>query len=477
MGIWVVEFSEIDRFSLTSYASQPNDLSELTPEAHAALRRTVAALSGYPGSDEGLATHVRLRKLISENSEALDLRKWMLRAAYGIFRFIYSVSSLARLTIAHEHIERGGVSVDATQTGTGIFESHRQQIWWLLKQAGASPPVTYAAGNVPAAPTVEVRDDLLAPFYAEEVVWLYNECGVLSLVEGRLADASDLFELALRTVETSLEPHRGGPLSELIYLNLAIVDIDRGHIRRARDALKRILRLVQDEESTTHWIAKGYLARIRHLTGDAENAERDYAKVIEALIKQNETRAASIFARHRVDLVRVQTETRVPDAARELERAMQLARDGGHADVQQWIILSEARLLLSRTESFNSGDVHSRLDAVETYARMMGMDRLSCGIDYIRARLYKRNGDFRSASSYARSALEIASRHDLRLRKTSILPFYASIHYALRSVESCRPLMEQALFMAQDTGFFDPYSKVAEIQRDLRISQAVIGDR
>ncbi len=40
-----------------------------------------------------------------------------------------------------------------------------------------------------------------APFYSEEIVWLYNECGLPSLIQGRLNDAVSLFDAALKAVE------------------------------------------------------------------------------------------------------------------------------------------------------------------------------------------------------------------------------------------------------------------------------------
>jgi hypothetical protein len=166
MGAPFIECTEVDQFSLTLYASQPNEIPRLSRRAHRDLQRVVRALSGFPDDET-------IQRDADATPPTADLRSRMLRAAYGIVRSIYSVASLGRFGADYEEIEQE--QDGAMPFGiTGLFEGHRRLLWWLLQEASRY--------------TARVEDNL-SPFYSEEIAWLYNECAVLSLAQGKTADA------------------------------------------------------------------------------------------------------------------------------------------------------------------------------------------------------------------------------------------------------------------------------------------------
>lgn len=78
------------------------------------------------------------------------------------------------------------------------------------------------------------------PLYRDEIGWLLNERGVISLVQGHLFDAIPLFERALIVMRHATDGDRDDPAlhaaSRRVRLNLAITHIDRGNLFKARQS-------------------------------------------------------------------------------------------------------------------------------------------------------------------------------------------------------------------------------------------------
>ncbi|NOT58037.1 MAG: hypothetical protein HOP18_25820 [Deltaproteobacteria bacterium] len=317
----------------------------------------------------------------------------------------------------------------------------------------------------------KIKSDKSRPFYAGEIAWLYNECGVLSFVQGRLPDAFALFGLAMQALD-NLEPdrERPGPLRALVSLNRAIVDIERGRIRRAANTLKDIIPTFSETaDKEARLIAEGYLALTFHLAGNFDQAERRYKSIIKELVKLRRSRSASIFSKHYADLLRRRGNVQRAQAV--VTEAIQLAQEGNHEDVRHLAILSEAKILIeSPLEQFKPEPIHSRLDMVERYARVMGIPRMTAEVHGLRARLHKRSGDLRTAGSFAEKSLEIASLHELQVRKASDLVLYASINLKRGFRRDCRPLLEEALAITRDTEYYAAYAQAQELLHGLERS-------
>jgi tetratricopeptide (TPR) repeat protein len=451
-----VEYPEVDQFSLTLYASQPNDIPRLSPRAHADLRKTVATLSGYPEDNQAIAAF--------EKFPPKD-RAPALRAAYGILRSIYSVAGVARFNIGHERIENE-LNADGSLFGLGFFEEHRQQIRWVAEQAKK------LAEELEKEKTKRKVTDVspYTPFYAGEIVWLYNECGVLSLLQGRLPDAFALFDLAVKALD-DLEPNRNkpGPMRALVSLNQAIVDIERGRIRRAAQTLTVIIPVFLPADEEARLIAEGYLGLTHHLRGNFDKAEELYRQVISGLAALHKSRSSSIFHRHHGDLLR--RRGKLHEAEEAVQAAIHLAQEGSHEDTHHLAILSEIRLLIQKDPvTSQPGPIHSRLDIVEHYARVMGIPRMMAEVHEHRARLHLRSGDLRTAGTFARRSLEISSLHELQIRKANGLVLYAEINLKLGFSQACRPLLEEAMTIARDTDYYLVYKRAQEIEHELKRS-------
>jgi hypothetical protein len=104
MGAPYVEAQIPDRFSVSLYADQPNDAPQLNRAAHERLKRLVAGLSGFPGSD---------------NNSPWEGDAWkksrFLKAALGVLRNCYSVASVARFVSVG--------AAEAQDAERGIFTS------------------------------------------------------------------------------------------------------------------------------------------------------------------------------------------------------------------------------------------------------------------------------------------------------------------------------------------------------------------
>ncbi|MBI1405082.1 MAG: hypothetical protein GC145_03030 [Caulobacter sp.] len=300
LGAPSVEFTDADQFTLSLFATQPDDLPRLTHDAHRKLSDLIEALSGYPGADENASRF--------KAEQDASLRQRLLRAAYGIMRAVYSVAVLARFNDA-------GADENGSPGHEGYFEQHRRRVRWLIR-AGVEYDrwLKTMEAEVPRPPRLE---NAAPPFYAEEIVWLYNECAVLSLVQGKLSDAQALLEAALRAAKR-IEPDETGALHVRLLLNKAVVDIERGHGFQAKEYLTRIVDMV-GEHPVPPMIAEGYLGLISHLAGEVDAALARYERAIRDLSAVGRSRAASIFSRHRGDLLRNLQTPRVEEARQSIK--------------------------------------------------------------------------------------------------------------------------------------------------------------
>jgi hypothetical protein len=154
-------------------------------------------------------------------------------------------------------------------------------------------------------------------------------------------------------------------------------------------------------------------------------------------------------------------------AKSEVEAAIQLAQEGNHEDVRHLAILSEAKIMIESGKKYKPEPIHSRLDMVERYARVMGIPRMTADVHELRARLHFSIGDLRTAGTFARKSLEIASLHELQLRKASVLMLYAEINLKRGFKKACRPLLEEALTITRDTEYYTAYLQAQDIWHDL----------
>lgn len=442
MGAPDIEFSQAEQFTLSIYATQPEDLPQLSKAAHHSITETISALAGYPDA----FGHTEHHHELAEQHRAQDL-KALLRGAYGIMRSIYSISTLARL-------DRIDNQSSGYQSAPGHFESYRLLVRWLMTisaeldrtmKQGIKELEEKPANKEPEEPEPKTS----GPFYSEEIVWLFNECGVLSLAEGRLQDASALFSEALKSAK-EIEFDELGPLHVRILLNRSIVDIERGNIGRAQICLTSIANL-EGEHEVPILIAKGYLAQCSHLLGDLERAESGYKDAIEGLSDLGRSRATSIFCTQLGNLQRAMGPDFRSKSEQSVNRAFRLAQESGQQDIKHHAMLAQTRCDILYLTMSDVSRVHTNLNLVESYAHTIGIPRMLCEVQELRARLYIHQGDMRQAAACASKSLEIASMNDLTLRKSSAALLLARVFIKRGKPGDAIPLMDQTANWLKNT--------------------------
>jgi SIR2-like domain len=450
-----VEFPEIESYMPTLYTSLPNDLPYPMPDAHKQIRGMVIRLSRYPSE-----THFPDADEKGEQDEAIrvDREARMLRAAYGIMRTVYSAGVVARF---NAYIPATPAPAD------GFFEEHRLHVRWLLWRAKE------IEGNLRSIDKDKPRSELGSEaddwqrdrlaFHSGDIVWLYNECGLLSMIQGNLHDAAKLFAEGLRAVQAYEAPKIGGASTNVLRLNRAIVDIEMGKCRKAEGALGAIA-AAPHEHRIVRWVATGYLGLIDHVRGDTTSAEHRYQKSVDALRSLQCYRAASIFARYQATM---HIANHSADSARIwqiAEDAVKLASIGNHEDVYQLARLVRLRAQVKghrpaadqgreAAELRQTAEVQSQLENISVYARVMGMPRLSVQIAQLDAEIRVEAYDLHNAMKSVTRALSLANEKGMVLKKVELMTLLAGI-YELRGMrDGARLLAESARNLAIATEY------------------------
>ena len=440
MGGSLKEFVSTNSFAATLYASMPSELPRPTPATYRFLRQLVSSLSGYPD-----------RYMLGDPSEPWHFktaqphtRVQALRSALGILRSTFSVAVVSRF----EEYKSVG---DKWLQRAGYFEEHRVQVRWLIKQASmldgtlceARPGIT----DPDSQRTVEMGE--LNAFYRDEIIWLYNECGVICLVQGNLLDAVGLFRHAIlrnREIEGFGE---AGAQHCRISLNLAVVQIERGRLSAAINRLDPIL-THREPGTDLHAMATGYRALIHHLQGESDLAQKGYQEALTVLRTQRDSRAASIFCRHFGDLYRLLKKPEL--SAQLLDEATALAESGGHEDLHKKAQLSRIRFEIVQDKHGSVREHLHHLRQIESYAETMDMPTLFCEATHIHAELLLNQGETTLAGKLLQKVIATAKRNGMELRVTSALTLYGRVMLSRNQPETGRKLLLTALDMTKRLG-------------------------
>jgi hypothetical protein len=459
-----IDYSQVDQLTVSLYATQPDDMPRPTGEGHRRIRHLIDQLSlfekavGEPGhwfSDHYLEEAQNIDKREGNNAEVADLQRARLRAAYGALRSIYSVGVVSRFsTYEDEGFET---------PENGYFESHRLRVRWMLRLATKLDQPWKDLDAVDDSAKSETRT-----FHAEEIVWLFNECGVLSLAQGRMSDAAALLGQAARVARDMIERREWGPLHVRIGLNRAIADIERGRLREANEHFFRVANEKEEHPALVD-IANGYLALIEDLRGDQYSADKKYRKIIASLIEIGRYRAAAIFCiQHSECLQRIGDE-HLQEAFDIAEQAARFAAKGGHEDIRHLALLATISLEITDTEILRSVERRSYFDVqlaeIDSYASLMGAPRISCRVALIRGEMALQLGDYNGAASFAEAAMQIATRHDLELRKIAAMTLLGIALFRLNLPEA-KNLLLRARDLAHHVEYLVPLKRIEAILAD-----------
>lgn len=399
-----LEFGDSRLFTVSMLASQRDDLPTPTLEAYSFFMETLKFLIEYPDA------HFEAKTGRKENDRAIDV--CCLRSALGLVRSSFSLSVVSRFCETMlDHVP--------VHQAFGYFEQYRLVLRWIIFQAGMlGIEVTQSADGKILDPGSEGSSgcqNRLNALYPDEVAWIYNECGLVSLAQGNLYDAMALFRAA-SGANGDRDIGKGmGPNGLRIRLNLAVANIDRGQLDRAHAELSALVAACETE-LVVGTIAIGYLGRIAQLRGRVVDAEGQYKVALAKLRKLGgEARAVSIFSRFYGDLLSERDPGKaralIQDALAEAENARQ------HDQVQR------ARVTLIRIEAkdpnLRADDAKKlllRIEEVLRYADRMELNSLKVDALIARAFVIERQGETRGAAEAVVQALSIANLNGLRLR-------------------------------------------------------------
>ena len=302
---------------MSLYAAQTRELPILNADSYAFLNKLVDGLVRFPSLKEPDQLMMERDHVVGSELEHV-VRSRCLRAALGIARTLFSIGVVARFADFPRLIVPKPPSV-------GYFEHHRLMLWWLVHEARR-----LESANV----------NMRKTFYQDDIVWLYNECGVFSLAQGQCYDAVATLNRALKEAQ-KIEGSGEGSMSHRIRLNLGICEITRGRLKAARRLLTRV-KDDRDKNEFVRVIAYGYIAHIDHLEGSLEEAAAGYGAAIMALEKMGRSRAVSIFKRYRADLWRYHE--RYDEAEKDLVGAIDVAKRAGYEDMVRFALVSLVRV-------------------------------------------------------------------------------------------------------------------------------------
>lgn len=408
-----VDFSEVDQLTVSMYATQPSELPRPTAEGHRRVRRLIEQLSRYERREDEPAH--RFDDPFLDGSSDNRVARSRLRAAYGALRSIYSIAVVSRFS---KYEDEG---LDAPEAG--FFENHRLRVRWMLRRANELDG--RQGEELSPADATPVPDEVTRTFHAEEIVWLFNECGVLSLVEGRINDAVALLTQARRTARDFVERSDWGPLIARIGLNRAIANIVRGRPGEASELLSNIRKEERDEHRGLLLVARGYQALVRDMRGDPEGAIAEYETIITQLVKMNRYRPAAIFSIQSSEAMRSLGPQHAERAIEQAEAAGRYAVEGGHEDIRRIAQLANVAAFISKVgggaDHTEARYIEKELADVLAYAKLMGMPRLTTRVDLARGEFFMNQGDYRMAAELAQNALGLATRHEIETSKISAL--------------------------------------------------------
>ncbi len=399
-----------------------------------------------------------------------------LRAALSVVRCYYSTASILALDtndrliredrdgILLEHAERLDRLIDAYGKITLARESMREKLQDVF-------PRIYGEAE---------------PFYADEMVWLHNERGVVKLTMGDLYEARSSFERALNINRQYVELDDRAHNWRRIRLNQLTVDTERGDLGLAERKIGEIIDVTEqrirvsgfelDEDKLAIAIATGYRGWCWHLRGQRHKALVDYDVAISAFEKLSEARAQAYFARLRVNV-------RDPDAdpgkrIDEVRRALDYATSTRQMDLVYRIrVFMADELMFGRNAELGDRRLEANriLDDAIRYSLQTDTHRVRCEAALSIARVRFQSGDYEGAFRNAADALTVATRYGLELRKITIRAVIAQIMAKRGHPVTAEHLIRTSIKAASRIGFETAIDLAERVARTIPQVSSITG--
>lgn len=435
-------------FAPSLYAVMSPTGPRLSRDTYRFLRTLMIGLSQYP---DVATTDANAQPWLFTTGDR-SIRIQALRAAMTLTRSIFSVAVVSRMS------DQKPIS-DSLQK-RGYLETYKVRLRWIIRMAWESVyPEQKKAFKEEGVPYKQIN-----ALYLDEIVWIYNELGVVSLAQGSLSDSLGYLRQAAEQNERIEGRSRNSPIFNHIDLNHAIVQIERGSFKSARFRLERVLEATRERAFNVHYTALGYQCVLNHLSGIRDGVREDFARTVNHFVRSNETRAAALFLMHEGGFI---AEGDYITAIQNITRARDMAETDGHEDVRHHIELARIRVKTQwmPDRKHDARDLGVILK-VESFARRMSIWSLQVDALRLRAQLLLEQGETSTAGRLLSRAMAVAKRHALTLRLNSCMTTYADTLRIRGDVESAKRMALSSLSLAKQTGYSLETSRAQRVLRD-----------
>lgn len=384
---------EAQRFDLTGWSGDVPETLGGRGDSHLLTEECVDAL---------------LKKLEDNSDRNLKSDRELVRAAFGLIRSRWTATAIPRLhNIASDKITDSGMR-------RAYYDAYQIRLSRLMnairKGTGSSLQSWKEDYFVQQRDVIEKDEGYL---YADELAWLYNEQAMVAFCQGFVEDAEALLRIGK---EINLFAERGTHEYRWCEseITLGLVQMEMGYLNRAAEhltgALDTAQKRLKDPELEAR--AKGHLALVLHLQGHYEDADNLYDKAIDFLSKNGNIRAASIFRKHYVDMLRMEEKW---DLARtHLQHGVAEAQSGRYPDLVQYLRVAQVNFDLAQKKE---GSVPiQNLAPMFDFARCVGIPKLEWEAQNMQAHIALKQGELELAENLVISSLATASALRLRLR-------------------------------------------------------------
>lgn len=446
LGVKSLDSVAAGGFAPTLHAAIPSPGTGLTQQGYAFVRSLIIGLSQYPDIPQN---DDRLRPWLFTTKDK-NTRVQALRSALTLARSTLSLPVFAGL---RDEITNGG---DLPKRG--YLDTYKVRLRWIIR----------LAWEISSA---RPDDGALHALYRDEIVWLYNELGVISLSQGTLTEALGFLRQA-DEFNASIEGRaRRGPTYDRIDLNHAAVQIERGRLAAAMRRLDRVLSSPYPDALLT-MIAKGYQCRLRHIGGQREGIEAQFEQIVPQLMQSQEHRAAALLMLYQARFV---ADSDLDTALALAERAAALAKAGGQYDLWHQIDISRVSMEARARNPGNAGEQSAgwlrRLQESELYGRRMGAWGLQVDALTAQSERMLAFGEATSAGNLVARAISIATRNRMLLSLNPALTLHGEILLNRRDRAGALWTARKSLRLASGTGnnleTVRAQSLIARIESDL----------